>query len=144
MTAPDIKTLIGEVAARHGVTLRPDDPAFVLVTVNQLVLEQAIAALVQRAQEMMTEFDRSAGRVQARAGRALAGEVRHASAEIRQRLRHEIAEAITTIHSPPLPRQSAPLAPNTIDYRWLSVGAIAGSVLILIGILIGRVAALGG
>jgi len=29
MTASDIKTLIGEVAARHGVTLRPDDPAFV-------------------------------------------------------------------------------------------------------------------
>jgi len=48
MTAPDIKILIGEVAARHGVTLRPDDPAFVLVTVNQLVLEQAIAELVQR------------------------------------------------------------------------------------------------
>ena len=45
MTAPDIKTLIGEVAARHGVTLRPDDPAVVLVTMNQLVLDQAIAEL---------------------------------------------------------------------------------------------------
>jgi len=141
MTASDIKTLIGEVAARHGVTLHPDDPAFVLVTVNQLVLEQAIAELVQRAQEMLTEFDRSAGRVQARAGSALAGEVRKASAEIRQGLRHEIAEAITTIHSP---RQSTTLAQNTIDYRWLSVGAIAGSLLILVGILIGHVAALGG
>jgi hypothetical protein len=141
MTAPDIKTLIGEVAARHGVTLRPDDPAFVLVTVNQLVLEQGIAELGRRAQEMMTEFDRSAGRVQARAGTALAGEVRKASSEIRQGLRHEIAEAITTIHST---RQSAPLVPNTIDYRWLSVGAVAGSILILIGILIGHVMALGG
>jgi hypothetical protein len=111
------------------------------VTVNQLVLEQAIAELVQRAQEMLTEFDRSAGRLQARAGSALAGEVRKASAEIRQGLRHEIAEAIMTIHSP---RQSTALAQNTIDYRWLSVGVIAGSLLILVGILIGHVAALGG
>jgi hypothetical protein len=141
MTAPDIKTLIGEVAARHGVTLRPDDPAFVLVTVNQLVLEQAIAELVERAKEMMTEFDRSAGRVQARAGGVLAGEVRKATAEIRQGLRHEIAEAIRTIHSP---GQSAPHVPNTVDYRWLSVGAFAASLLILIGILISHVAALGG
>jgi hypothetical protein len=141
MTAPDIKTLIGEVAARHGVTLRADDPAFVLVTVNQLVLEQAIAELAQRAQEMMREFDRSAERVQAQAGSALARGVQKASAEIREGLRHEIAEAITTIHSP---GQSVPLVPNTIDYRWLSVGAIAGSLLMLIGILIGHVTALGG
>jgi hypothetical protein len=65
MTAPDIKTLIGEVATRHGVTSHPDDPAFVLVTVNLLVQDQAIVELVQRVEEMITEFDRSAERVQA-------------------------------------------------------------------------------
>ena len=141
MTAPDIKALIGEVAMRHGVTLNPDDPAFVLVTVNQLVLEQAIVELVRRAEEMITEFDRSAGRVQARAGSALAGEVRKAGVEIREGLRVEIAAAIATIHSP---GHSA--VPSTIDYRWLSVGAIGGSLLLLIGILIGHAAvtALGG
>src|SRR6516162_1365678 len=113
MTAPDIKILIGEVAARHGVTLRPDDPAFVLVTVNQLVLEQAIAELVQRAQEMLTEFDRSAGRVQARAGSALAGEVRKASAEIRKGWRNGMGEETTTF---PPPQQPTPLAKNRIIY----------------------------
>jgi hypothetical protein len=107
------------------------------VTVNQLVLEQDIVELVQRVEEMITEFDRSAERVQARAGSALAGEGRKAGAEIRLGLRNEIAAAITTVHSP---GQSAPLVPRTIDYRWLSVGAILGSLLILIGILIGHAA----
>ena len=42
LTPPDVMALIGEVAARHGITLRPDDPVFALVTVNQLVLEQTM------------------------------------------------------------------------------------------------------
>ena len=49
MTTPDVNALIGEVAARHGITLRPDDPAFALVTVNQLVLEQTMTELIGRS-----------------------------------------------------------------------------------------------
>lgn len=139
MTAPDIKTLIGEGATRHG-DVASRRSRFVLVTVNQLVLEHA---LVQRVEEMITEFDRSVERVQARAGSAVGGELRKAGVEIRAGLRKEIAAAITTVHSP---GQSSPVVPRTIDYRWLSVGAIGGSLLILIGILIGHAAvtALGG
>lgn len=84
MRAPDVKTLIGEVAARHGITLRSDDPAFALVTVNQLVLEQTMLDLIQRTQEMTAEFDRAGDRLQERAGRVLAGELRKAGAEIRR------------------------------------------------------------
>lgn len=65
MTAPNIKALIGEVATRHGVTLHSDDPAFVLVTVNLLVQDQAIVELVQRVEETITEFDRWAERLRA-------------------------------------------------------------------------------
>lgn len=142
MTAPDIKTLIGEGATRHG-DVASRRSRFVLVTVNQLVLEHALVELVQRVEEMITEFDRSVERVQARAGSAVGGELRKAGVEIRAGLRKEIAAAITTVHSP---GQSSPVVPRTIDYRWLSVGAIGGSLLILIGILIGHAAvtALGG
>lgn len=37
----DVNRVIGEVAARHGVRLDPDDPALVLVTVAEIMLEEA-------------------------------------------------------------------------------------------------------
>jgi hypothetical protein len=74
LTPPDVMALIGEVAARHGITLRPDDPVFALVTVNQLVLEQTMTELIGRTQQLTNEFDQAAARLQARAGSVLATE----------------------------------------------------------------------
>ena len=136
MTLPDVKVLIGEVAARHGITLRPDDPAFALVTVNQLVLEQTMMELIGRTQQMTNEFDQAAARLQARAGSVLAAEVRKAGAEIRQALRQDITSAGIR------PRQSAEAIPRAqsgpVSYWWLSAGLIAALALFVIGILVGR------
>src|SRR6266851_3406423 len=123
MTTSDVKGLIAEVAARHGIALRPDDPVFALVTVNQLVLEQTMAELIGRAQQMTNEFDQAAARVQARAGSVLAAEVRKAGAEIRQVLRQDITAAGIP------PRQSAEeirrAQSGPVSYWWLSAGLIA-------------------
>jgi hypothetical protein len=136
MTLPDVKVLIGEVAARHGITLRPDDPAFALVTVNQLVLEQTMMELIGRTQQMTNEFDQAAARLQGRAGSVLAAEVRKAGAEIRQALRQDITSA--GVRS----RQSAEAIPRAqsgpVSYWWLSAGLIAALALFVIGILVGR------
>jgi len=37
----DVKRLIAEVAARNGIRIDPDDPAFCLVTLKQMVSEEA-------------------------------------------------------------------------------------------------------
>jgi hypothetical protein len=47
-SAPDIGRLIAAVAARHHVLLKPDDAAFALVTLNQLVLEDSMKELTAR------------------------------------------------------------------------------------------------
>ena len=135
MTSPNVKTLIGEVAARHGITLRSDDPAFALVTVNQLVLEQAMLDLIQRTQEMTAEFDRAGDRLQERAGRVLAGELRKAGAEIRFALRQDIAAAMRSRQS--AARRQQVVSPSMV-YCWLSLGMIGGLALLIIGIVIGR------
>lgn len=93
MTTPDVNALIGEVAARHGITLRRDDPMFALVTVNQLVLEDTIAELAVRARQMTSEFDLAGERLQARVGNAIGTEVRRACLEIRRLLREELSSA---------------------------------------------------
>ena len=135
MTTPDVKTLIGEVAARHGITLRSDDPAFALVTVNQLVLEQTMLDLIQRTQEMTAEFDRAGDRLQERAGRVLAGELRKAGAEIRLALRQDIANAMRSHQSAERLQQ---VTSQSMVYCWLSLGVIGALTLLIIGIVIGH------
>ena len=39
----DREALIAEVAKRHKILLDPDDPAFALITINELVLSRAVA-----------------------------------------------------------------------------------------------------
>ena len=136
MTTPDVKALIGEVAARHGITLRPDDPAFALVTVNQLVLEQTMMELIGRTQQITNEFDLAAARLQARAGSILAAEVRKAGAEIRQGLRQDVTSAGIRRYQSADEIRRAQSGP--VSYWWLSAGLIAALALFVIGILVGR------
>lgn len=67
----DVKALIGEVAARNGIRLEPGDPAFALVTLNQLVLEEAVRDFVAEIRAATADFETSAERVQSMAGSAL-------------------------------------------------------------------------
>ncbi|MBX6329770.1 MAG: hypothetical protein IRY89_14470 [Pseudolabrys sp.] len=60
----DVEKLIGEVAARNGIRIEPDDPAFALVTLNQLVLEDAVKILVREIHAATADFESAAERVQ--------------------------------------------------------------------------------
>ena len=44
----NVQRLIAEVAAQHGLFLKPDDAAFALVTMNRLVLEESLEAIRSR------------------------------------------------------------------------------------------------
>jgi hypothetical protein len=44
--------LIAEVAKRHKILLDPDDPAFALITINEIVLSRAIAIVEATLEEM--------------------------------------------------------------------------------------------
>ncbi len=74
----DLRALIGEVAARTHIRLDEDDPAFALVTLNQLVLERTVAELLQQVRATMTEFEQSTTKLQGRLGGLLANELRRA------------------------------------------------------------------
>jgi hypothetical protein len=105
----DVEKLIGEVAARNGIRIEPDDPAFALVTLNQLVLEQTVQDLVVQIRAATAEFESAADRVQKRAGTILAREVTKRSTQSER-------DAIC--------RRSA---------IWFGVGALFGAVLLAVG-----------
>jgi hypothetical protein len=80
--SPDIDRLIAAVAAKHHVLLKPDDAAFALVTLNQLVLEDSIKELAVHVRTATTEFVSSFERVQEHAGAALAKTHRQINVEL--------------------------------------------------------------
>ena len=48
----DREALIAEVAKRHKILLDPDDPAFALITINEIVLSRAIAIVEAKLEAM--------------------------------------------------------------------------------------------
>lgn len=89
----DVQRLIGEVAARNGVRVEPGDPAFALVTLNQLVLEDAIVQIREHIRLGIAEFTEAVHKTEARAGKILAEEVREAAAGIREELQRDVETA---------------------------------------------------
>src|SRR3954471_17955819 len=86
----DTKRLIAEVAARNGIRVDPDDPAFALVTLVQLVLEESSRQITDDVRASIAEFERSMQKVETRAGKLLAERVKEAahdfSVELQQTL----------------------------------------------------------
>ena len=61
----DREALIAEVAKRHKILLDPDDPAFALITINEIVLSRAIAIVEAKLEEM----EQRLAQISAKAGR---------------------------------------------------------------------------
>jgi hypothetical protein len=92
LDAPKIDRLIAEVAARHGVLLKPDDAAFALVTLNQLVLEDGIKGLAAEIRAATADFESAFERVQVRAGAALAKDLRQFAGELHSHVSAPVSE----------------------------------------------------
>jgi hypothetical protein len=112
--AIEVEKLLAEALTKHGIRLDPHDPAVVLVTLNKLVLEDAVKSVVADVRQATSEFEEAAGRVQDRVGAAIAARLKIAAG-------------------------SAARAPAGWG-RWACVylGLGSGAGLFLIGIAVGR------
>jgi hypothetical protein len=72
----DTQKLIAEIAERHHVRVDPDDPVFVVVTVNQRVMEDTVREMLKVMEATLARFDASIERAENRAGRVLAQSVK--------------------------------------------------------------------
>jgi hypothetical protein len=89
----DVRRLIAEVASRNGIRVEPDDPAFALVTLNQLVLEDFVARMDERIRLGIAEFMDAVHKTEARAGKILGAEVRESAAAVREELQRDVEAA---------------------------------------------------
>jgi hypothetical protein len=90
MTAADRKQLSGQIAARYGIRIDENDPAFVVVSLSQHALAEASSDLVKRIETSLKEFEAVVERTQTRAGKYLAAECREQVSAIRSQLQGDI------------------------------------------------------
>ena len=68
MFVPDVKRLAAEISVQHGIRVDPDDPMMAVVTLNRLVLEQAVGEIVERLQSATRDFQDATEKVPAPGG----------------------------------------------------------------------------
>jgi hypothetical protein len=131
----NVQRLIGEVAARNGIRVEPGDPAFALVTLNQLVLEDAIKQIGEHIQAGIVEFSDAVQKTENRAGRLLAEQVRSAAAELRCELQRDVDGA--RIEAKELVGEIQSIHTRGAMIRWGTAGLVAAATLFGAGLWIG-------
>jgi hypothetical protein len=139
-TAFDVQRLIDEVAARRRLLLKPDDPAFAIVTMNRLVLEESLEAIHSRILEDLALFETAAQKMQTRAGSVLAAEVRESAAGIRKEIEGDIQDA--RLHASRIVRQVEAAHQQPLSAQKLTIAALAAVLLFFCGVWAGRISAL--
>lgn len=132
----DVKRIIGEVARRHRILLREDDPSLAVVTISQITLEEVAADLAAEIRRAMHEFEQAATRVEAQAGATLAREVRESSAAVRQELQKDIEAA--SIRARELVAAVDRAHSRAATVRYAAMGLTCGVFLFVVGVLVGR------
>lgn len=131
----DTKRLIAEVAARNGIRIDPDDPAFALVTLVQLVLEESSRQITDDVRASIAEFEQSMQKAETRAGKVLAERVKEAAHNFAVELQQ------TLIGSRPRGDIAAPPPPNHRRtrgaYRSIAILGAAGIAVFTVGVWIG-------
>jgi len=118
--------MIGEVAAKHGIRLEPSDPAFALVTLNQLVLEETSTKLAQNLSTTLSQFADSLDKVERRAGSLVAQGLKTASVGCQNANSGiGLARPMWTVDQP------------ARTWKWATIGMFLGSLLIGVGITLG-------
>lgn len=135
MNSVDAKKLTSEVAARHGVVIREDDPAMALVTMSEIVLEEALRKAEVRLAAVLEEAENRQKRLQQEAVSWVQEEVGQAGSTLRAQIQRDIDGA--RLHARELVVQLSQVYSRTAVRRWVAVGVVSGLILLLIGIGLG-------
>ena len=130
----DTKRLIAEVAVRNGIRIDEKDPAFCLITLSELVLEEATKKVAEDIRLAAGDFERAAEKVQTCAGIILAQQINEVLATARQRFENEIQAASTQTKDRFMAVHQFQMKLTT---HWIATGLVAAVMVLGVGILIG-------
>jgi hypothetical protein len=137
----DRKRLVAEMASRYGIRMDDNDPALAIVSLNQLALEETVRSVCEQLRARVAEFEASAQKLEVRAGTVLAQQVKESAAELRRELHSDVNAA--SLKCRELLHQIHEAHRRPILVRWVAIGLLFGFILLLCGVWIGSITALG-
>lgn len=132
----EIQKLIGEVAARNHCRIEDGDPIFAVSTINRLMLDEVVEGLLVRVGAAITAFETSARAVDAHAGKMLAEEIRTSTSAWKAEIARDIN--IANVRSCEMIDKLNMAHSKPAMIRWGSLGLVAGLLLLIGGIFLGR------
>ena len=131
----DFKRITAEVAARHGMLVSQDDPAMLLVTMNEVVLQQVFANIEARTEEIVAGLEAGLRSAQREALGSIEKEARKAGIAVREEIQKDIDAG--RLHARELIVELNRAYSRSAVRRWVAVGVIAASGLLALGVGLG-------
>jgi hypothetical protein len=131
----DAKRLTGEVAARHGLLIREDDPAMALVTMSEIVLEQVLEKAEVRLRGVLAQAETGQKRLQQEALVWVQEEIGHAGGALRVQLLQDIDAG--RLQARELVVQLSQVYSRSAVRRWVAIGIVSGLLLVMMGLGLG-------
>lgn len=135
MGSIDAKKLTAQVAARHGLLIREDDPAMALVTMNEIVLEQVLENAQVGLRGVLSEAEKGQKRSQQEAAVWVQEEIGRAGSALRVQLLRDIDAG--RLQAKELVVQLAQLYSRSAVRTWVALGIVSALILLLIGVGLG-------
>ena len=135
MGSVDTKRLSGEVAARHGLLIRDDDPAMALVTMSEIVLEQVLKEAEVRFRGVLSEAEKSQKRSQQDVLVWVQEEMGRAGTALRAQVQRDIDAG--RLQARELVIQLSQVYARSAVRRWVALGIVSGLLLVLVGVGLG-------
>jgi hypothetical protein len=135
MCSVDAKKLSGEVAARHGLLIREDDPAMALVTMSEIVLEHVLKEAEIGLRAVLSEAEKNQKRSQQETLVWVQEEMGRAGSALRAQLQRDIDAG--RLQARELVVQLRQVYARSAVRRWVAVGIVSGLLLLLIGVSLG-------
>jgi hypothetical protein len=131
----DTKKLTSEVAARHGLLIRDDDPAMALVTMSEIALQQVLERAEVRLRALLSDTETGQKMLQQEAAVRVQEEIERAGGALRAQLLRDIDAG--RLQAKELVAQLAQLYSRSAVRRWVALGIVSGLILLLIGVGLG-------
>ena len=135
----DLKRITAEVAARHGMLVRQDDPAMLLVTMNEMVLQQVLGSIEARTEEIVAGMEAGLRSAKRQAMGSIEKEARKAGIAVREEIQKDVDAG--RLHARELIVELNRAYSRSAVRRWVAVGVIAASNLLVLGAVLGVVLA---
>src|ERR1700676_4032819 len=131
----DFKRIVAEVASRHGMLVSQDDPAMLLVTMNEVVLQQGFGSIEARTEEMVAGIEAGLRSAQHEALGIVEKEARKAGIAVREEIQKDIDAG--RLHARELIVELNRAYTRSAVRHWVAMGVVLASGLLVLGVGLG-------